>query len=232
MNEQQSTSDAVRTPSPRAVVPSESWSRFYKLRIDVCRRFAEWWKIPICKRHWVVLAEELRDGQKVLDVGGIEPSRARFESLFPNVEYRSMNIDRSEKHDYYSLDDVDETFDLVMLMEVIEHLSTEQGADMLKRIHELVRPGGLLIVSTPNMFHPNRFWDSDHLTPYRFDELGAMVMGCGFGIRAIYRVYNAPFFQRLFRIYVASYVHRYFCVDFAESILLVGEKTAEESTPA
>lgn len=42
------------------------------------------------------------------------------------------------------------TFDAAVSMDVIEHLSLEDGRRMLESIHAAVRPGGLVVVGTPN----------------------------------------------------------------------------------
>jgi 2-polyprenyl-3-methyl-5-hydroxy-6-metoxy-1,4-benzoquinol methylase len=42
------------------------------------------------------------------------------------------------------------TFDLVIMAEVIEHVLEEQMDDVLRRLAGLTKPGGLLVVTTPN----------------------------------------------------------------------------------
>lgn len=44
----------------------------------------------------------------------------------------------------------DETFDLVVLTEVIEHILEEDLNATLTRLHSFVKPGGMIIVTTPN----------------------------------------------------------------------------------
>ena len=44
----------------------------------------------------------------------------------------------------------DETFDLVVLTEVIEHILDEDLDFTLKKLHSFVKPGGTIIVTTPN----------------------------------------------------------------------------------
>ena len=41
--------------------------------------------------------------------------------------------------------------DAVVSMDVIEHLTLEDGRRMLDSIHGLLRPGGLFVVGTPNV---------------------------------------------------------------------------------
>lgn len=44
----------------------------------------------------------------------------------------------------------DKTFDAVTLIEVIEHIDRQQGLAVLKEARRLLRPGGRVIVTTPN----------------------------------------------------------------------------------
>lgn len=49
------------------------------------------------------------------------------------------------------LDFADESFDLVVCMEVVEHLVAEQVVDLLRRLGRLLAPRGRLLLTTPNV---------------------------------------------------------------------------------
>lgn len=205
---------------------SFSWSRFYSHRLELRNRYRTVYRLKLKKKLLDVVIEELRSEGKVLDVGAHDRAVGeKLKSKLPSVIYKSMDIDRAEAHDYYSLDEISESFDMIILSEVIEHLEFCEGISLLRRLHQLLHLGGKLIISTPNLHHPNRYWDSDHKTPYRYDEIGGVLLSVGFKVDKIYRIYNAPFFKRIFRIYVASFLHRYLDIDFAKSIVVVAVKT-------
>lgn len=63
---------------------------------------------------------------------------------YPNLRLERDDITRSS----FEL----ESFDLVLCSEVIEHIADSQTA--LKEIYRLLRPGGLLILSTPQRYSP------------------------------------------------------------------------------
>ncbi|MDD5070083.1 MAG: class I SAM-dependent methyltransferase [Candidatus Omnitrophica bacterium] len=44
----------------------------------------------------------------------------------------------------------DNTFDVVVAVEVVEHLSEDYLLEMLKEVHRILKPGGFFIVTTPN----------------------------------------------------------------------------------
>ena len=138
-----------------------------------------------------------------------------------------MDIDREQFHDFYSLEEIRESFDVVFLFEVIEHLDLEEGdSSFCKGFMTFSIPGGRLILTTPNVFNPSRYWrDATHKVAYCYDELGGLLMSHRFEIRAMYRTYSDAFLRYLFRVYVMAPLHRYLGIDFAKSILVVAEKS-------
>lgn len=136
-----------------------------------------------------------------------------------------MDVDQGQPHDFYSMEEIRETFDVVFLFEVIEHLELKEGIRLLKRVYDLLNESGRLILTTPNVFNPSRFWrDATHRVAYCYDELGGLLLAQGFSITAMYRTYNDAFHRYFFRVYVMVPVHRYLGIDFAKSILIVAEK--------
>ena len=94
----------------------------------------------------------------------------------------------------------DNTFDLVTWCEVIEHL-TENPVHTLAEIHRVLKPGGALVLSTPNASRADsianflagrNIYDPYHLgaplkgsrhsREYTFSELHELLEGCGYAI--------------------------------------------------
>lgn len=74
----------------------------------------------------------------------------------------------------YYLDDMSESklpensFDMVTTIEVIEHVQRDE--DFIRNIHRVLKPGGILILTTPNGdFVPNT--NPEHVRHYKFNEL-------------------------------------------------------------
>jgi hypothetical protein len=96
---------------------------------------------------------------------------------------------------------------------------------MLGRFNELLVNGGTLILSTPNVFHPNRFWqNTDHKVAYSYDELGGILLSQGFDVLAIYRTFNASFLKYFLRLTLFYPLHRVLNIDFAKSIVVLAQK--------
>lgn len=52
----------------------------------------------------------------------------------------------------------DGTFDLINCMEVIEHIPAAEGGRVIHELHRVLKPGGVLLISTPN-YPIKRFYD-------------------------------------------------------------------------
>ncbi len=208
------------------MVYSLSWSRLFQYRDQIHRRYPQIWDLKLLRKRFPLMLKNIKDGEKVLDIGASNRNlEMRLKGYYPNLIYKSMDVDRKQFHDFYSLEEIQETFDVVFLFEVIEHLNLEEGVGLLKRVYELLNEGGRFILTTPNIFNPNRFWrDATHLVAYCYDELGGLLLSQGFSINAMYRTYNDVFHRYLFRVYVMAPLHRYLGIDFAKSILIIATK--------
>jgi hypothetical protein len=203
-----------------------SWSKLFQYRDEVHNRYPEIWDLKILRKRFPLMLKTIQEGEKVLDIGASNRNlQERLKRHFPKVVYKSMDIDREEFHDFYSLEEVREPFHVVFLFEVIEHLSLEEGVQLIRKIYDLLSDGGRLILSTPNVFNPSRFWrDATHKVAYCYDELGGLLLAQGFQIKAMHRTYSDAFHRYLFRVYVMAPLHRYLGIDFAKSILVIAEK--------
>jgi cyclopropane fatty-acyl-phospholipid synthase-like methyltransferase len=203
-----------------------SWSKLFSYRDKIHESYPEIWDIQILRKRFPLMLENIRDGEKVLDIGASNRDlEGRLKRHYLNLVYKSMDIDQEQFHDFYSLEEIQESFDVVFLFEVIEHLDLEEGVQLLKRTYDLLNEGGRLILTTPNVFNPSRFWrDATHKVAYCYDELGGLLLAQGFQIKAMYRTYSDAVHRYLFRRYVMASLHRYLGIDFAKSILVIAEK--------
>jgi len=203
---------------------TKSWTGLYEHRKKIRRMFPNFWRVKIIKKHFDALRPYLKAGVKILDVGaGNKQIEGKIKAVCPGAIYKSMDIDRTKSHDYYSLDDIKERFDCIAFFEVIEHLTFEEAVIILRKIKDLLKPGGIFILTTPNVYHPNRYWEYSHKVSYRYDELAGLLSALGLKIENIYRIYNDAIIRRFARLYIMSHVHYYLGIDFARSIAIIAK---------
>jgi len=207
-----------------------SWSRQYRLRREAAARFGDIFALPLVKRVREVLVAHVDDGARVLEVGAGD--RRMGDTLMAsrrNVAYESMDVDPHGEHEYRTLEEIQGTYDAVFSFEVVEHLSLEEIHEWLARLATLIRPGGHLLLSTPNTFYPPAYLrDVTHRTPLCYDELAALVAGAGLHVERIVRVYHDPVHRRFLRRYAFGWLFRLIGIDFARQIVLVATRHPAE----
>ncbi len=205
-----------------------SWRALYERRLQMRQRYKSVWQIPLQRRALDVIRRHVRERDRVLDVGGSAKFWERRREKLPALDVKTLNIDPEEQCDYRSLDEVDGEFDVVLMTEMIEHVPAEEGMKLLRDVRPHLKPGGKIIITTPNIQHPSRFWDTTHVTPWRYDELGAALMAAGYDVVEVWRLYNAGALDRWFRRAIGVWLHRYLDIDFALSIAIVAAAAAAE----
>jgi 2-polyprenyl-3-methyl-5-hydroxy-6-metoxy-1,4-benzoquinol methylase len=97
-----------------------------------------------------------------IDEGAVGAAQRRFED----------HPERIIEADLRDLPLVSESFDVVVCFETIEHM--EEGERAIEELHRVLRPGGLLLISSPNpdVYPPG---NEHHIHEYRPEELAAIV---------------------------------------------------------
>jgi SAM-dependent methyltransferase len=198
------------------------WSRLYECRQQVKADYPDIWSLPLVKKEMDRLLPNVREGCSVLEVGaGDRRFWKKIQAKRKNVVYRSMDIDRATQQDFYALDEIRGSYDLIFAFELIEHLTPEDGLTLVKALRAHLSPQGVLLLGTPNLYHPHRYFgDLTHKTPYKYEELGALLRLGGYAGLRFFRVYNDAWLRRLFRIYLGVWLHRYLDIDFAGTVLV------------
>jgi SAM-dependent methyltransferase len=183
-------------------------------------------KIKIVPDYREPLVKFLRPHMRVLDIGANDRALKAFieeQSHLP-IEYKSMDVDRTHKHDFYDLAAIQGEYDAITCFEVIEHMPPGVGLELLRHAHRLLVPNGRLFVSTPNVYHPMSFWsDSTHITPYRIRHLAGWMATAGFVRVWGYRVCRMSWRKRL-RAWRYRGLLRLLNIDFAPGVVVIGEK--------
>ena len=205
---------------------SVHWGEQVRWREKVHQQHPEIWDLRIVRKRLPFILKYLKDGEAVLEIGAYDRELGgRIKKSYPHILYKSLDIDPSYQHDYTSLEEVKEEFDMVLLFEVIEHLDWERGREMVARIFDFLKPGGRVILTTPNIYTPGQYWkDAGHRTPYHYEELGGLFLSQRFESIELFRLFNASFLKYFMRVYLFSNIFRFLRIDFTKSILLVARK--------
>jgi 2-polyprenyl-3-methyl-5-hydroxy-6-metoxy-1,4-benzoquinol methylase len=178
-----------------------------------------------------LLLKTLRGGDEILDIGANDRNvEVLLRAHSSKAEYRSFDADHSMPHDYYDLATVDKKFSLILIFDVIEHLTPTDAAALLGRVWDLLIPAGRVLISTPNVDHPVRFWrDCTHITPFRYDELSGFLMETGFTEIEVFRIKKMKVKDWL-RYAIAQPVLRLLDIDFAPGIAVRAYRASEQDT--
>ena len=97
-------------------------------------------------------------------------SKVQWADIYDNFDFVTNGKKLEEKYT---------PFDKAVCFEAIEHMGVEDGAKLLENIFFLLRPGGLLFLSTP-VFDGQAA--ANHIHEYTIPELRTAIEGAGFKI--------------------------------------------------
>lgn len=201
-----------------------------RFRKEVTQRFLEY---PLTSdRDGSICARLVPACRKILEIGAgdrsfVQELRQRgFEG-----EFKTMDVDPGIACDYYSVEEIGEVFDAVIMREVVEHVPRMQLYAYLDKIFTILRPGGWLIISTPNPWASNWvFADYTHISPWPPADLYSVLRWQQFRPVEIQRVIWPSRYLWLKRLYWALH-SRCYDIDFAGSYLAFARKPLVEAEP-
>ncbi len=205
---------------------SVPWSELYERRRAVQRRFGRVHALPLVKRVRHVLVPHVKPGMRVLDVGaGARRVREILERDVGDVQYESVDPDPAGGHEHTSIDDAVGPFDVVVSLEVVEHIEPSEVQAWLRDVVQQVGPGGRLVISTPNTYHPQEFQrDMTHRTPCAYDQLAGLLEALGLTVESIHRVHADAAWRLVLRRYVFGWLFRLLALDYARQIVITAQR--------
>jgi 2-polyprenyl-3-methyl-5-hydroxy-6-metoxy-1,4-benzoquinol methylase len=205
---------------------NSSWSALYRHRRAAQARFGDLYQLPLAKRASDVVMQAARGAHTLLEVGAGDRRLAqKIAQYSPDCTYRSLDIDPEGEHDYRSFAQLDRTFDCVVALEVVEHLTLDEIRAWLADLYRALGAGGTLVLSTPNTYYPPAYLrDATHRTPLCYDELAGLLTAAGFEVTRILRIYNDPVPRKILRRYLLGWLFRALGLDYARQIVVVARK--------
>ena len=213
---------------------SITWSEVKLKREEIKSFYPTILKAPIIygtKKQIIrnLLINKTRKQKKILDIGAADRFVKEICSDIDNeIEYKSMDMDRSRFHDYYSLDEIQERFDIILLLDVIEHLPLPEGKTLLLKCSHLLNPEGGIVITIPNNCHPSAFsGDCTHITSYRYHDLGGLLLSAGFEGLQIFRVSAKRKLKHRLLALILKPILKFLDIDFAAGILITAKKATQ-----
>ena len=134
----------------------------------------------------------LAGASSVLDVGaGDRAWQDVLARLGVRAAYASCDVEPRHPHEHADFLAVPAaSYDGLLLLELLEHLDGQTGVDFLVQAFAVLRPGGALVVSTPNPAHPTSFQASDvtHVRPWPAHDLFGVLRLVGFEDVVVHRL--------------------------------------------
>ncbi len=160
-----------------------------------------------------VIYAENADGIKAVDTSAAAIEKARQHHARDNIEYICL--------DSWTLPFEDDSFDLTVLLQVIEHIALDKLDIFLREIRRVTRADGQVIVSTPNrlirLLPLQKPWNRFHVKEYSARDLQQLleryfeevrVEGL-FGTEQINAIERKRVRQKPLKVYLKAPLRRY-----------------------
>jgi len=137
--------------------------------------------LECCRHHdvWAVGAELSEEGVSACASRGLSVVRADITLPLPfrNDAFRSA-----------------------LAHHVLEHIPIAKERQVLHELHRVLRPGGFLLVVSPNVYHPNAAEDPDHINLFAPRQLRRELLAAGFNKVSLSTNYWRPFWEPALRL--------------------------------
>jgi 2-polyprenyl-3-methyl-5-hydroxy-6-metoxy-1,4-benzoquinol methylase len=160
------------------------------------------WKAIVDHLHSKVLTQPIRSS---LDLGcgygdfskHLKAEQKTAIDLEDLSEHQSSNVNFIQGSALKSLERLDPSFDLCFSSNLIEHLSQDEGHELIHTIWKKLKPGGMLLLLQPNFrFCYRRYFDDyTHKTIYTDEGLSGLLQSQGFHV-TIFKPRFLPFSMR------------------------------------
>jgi len=164
----------------------------------------------------------------ILDIGAgkAQPLYKTFQKRLQNGKYYSLDTDPQGDFDFHHIDDIpgELTFSLIIANQVFEHLDIAESIKLMYKVSQRLQVGGRVIITVPNISHPNRQrGDITHKTSWSFEGFYMVFKYANLEVTQIVR-YSKRHPQGFMEKLITKYVSRVYRMDWCDSILMVGEK--------
>jgi 2-polyprenyl-3-methyl-5-hydroxy-6-metoxy-1,4-benzoquinol methylase len=181
---------------------------------------------PIEKKYWSVV----KDAQSILDFGaGDLWMMKKLQAHGYKGVYETLDVADGFDYTYKTLDQVKKKFDVIICLDVLEHMPLNDGLGLLQGLVALLNKGGTLILQTPNarcIRHPLS-WDMTHVHCYNLPDLWAYLSSMDLkveGMRVVFTPEKIGFWKKLQNLIGQIIITKFLGSDYADNIALLARK--------
>ncbi len=153
-----------------------------------------WWQTDGLSQIEAIYFDAIRNAASLLDIGaGDLRIQKKFRAAGYSGLYETVDPGIEHRHTYTSLELVARKYEAILCLDVIEHLPLTEGLDLLHRMTDLLAPGGVLVLQTPNArcVRNPMSWDMTHLHCYNARDLWSYLTHLGYTVTG-YRIEFRP----------------------------------------
>lgn len=189
-----------------------------------------WWPTNALCESEKVCFEAAREARNILDFGaGNLQIMEKFKAAGFRGEYDTLDIGEEFSYSFRSLDEVSKTYEAILCLDVIEHLPLAEGLGLILRLVDLLTPGGVLLIQTPNArcVRNPLSWDMTHVHIYNAHDLWAYLSSLGLrtkGYRIVFQAANTSRLRYAWFLVCAFVITRILGCDYADNILMIVQK--------
>lgn len=206
---------------------SFDYNSFDLAREDCYKKFGSIFDLPIIHD----LSKEIGknySGGNILDLGAgaKKPLGVFFKSRLKNGKYYSLDNDAGGNFDFNDIKQVpnDLNFSLIVANQLFEHLTIDESLDFFEKISGKVAKDGKVIITIPNIAHPNRYWgDITHKTHWNYNNAYMLFKSAGLDVQRIAR-YSKRHPKGIIERILANYISKIYRMDWCDSVILIAEK--------
>lgn len=189
--------------------------------------FGSFQQLPIIASAYQRIQQIYREtGGKVLDVGaGVnKPLKSVLELAKAN--YLTLDDDPDGDFTFRSVQEIaaDCFFNLIVANQFFEHLTIEQTIEVMQNLVLHLNVSGYMVVTVPNIAHPNRFWAVTHVTPWDYMSIYSLYRLFGLCCLEISRYNKTAGPKNLIDHWLVRVMARLYRVDWCDSIMVVGQR--------
>lgn len=206
-------------------IPEFEYGFYSDCLVECFKEFKLIFDLPIIPDPYTEMLSNYNDGN-ILDIGAgkAKPFFSTVNGFLKKGIYYSLDTDPQGDFDFQNIDQIpkDLYFSLIIANQVFEHLSVQESIEMMYKAAQHLVVGGKIIITVPNISHPNRqISNITHVTAWGYNSFYMVFKYADLKIAKIAR-YSKRHPHGLMEKLITKYVSRVYRMDWCDSILMMG----------